>query len=169
MKAKNIPEEARVPLKCLNFYQRKYPGFITSCDDFLRQHKKNPKIWPRECFAPLGKIFNKLGEYLLQHKGKNLQQELLEAYGNISEIAAVAAWSKTQDVFVFDEDLLKAVMDSEFAGDLPINVLTRFRSWSIYVKFPPDFKVAEFDFVDGFFSFFEFDEERQELELRFVV
>ena len=170
MKTKNTPQEAQVPLRCLNFYQRKYPGFIGSCDNFLRERKKDPKLWPIECFAPMGRIFDKLGAYLKERKVKNLDQELQEAFGQLAELSAVVAWSKTQDVFVIDQDLLNALIDSEIAGDLPVEVLKHMSAWSIYVKFPPHFKLKDInDEIDGFFSYFEYDQERLELELRFVI
>lgn len=64
-------------------------------------------------------------------------------------LQTIAAWRVGQDVIRFDEDMRQVFLESEFKGEMPVNLLNQFPAWSIYF----DCKGLEADGNkwDGFF------------------
>lgn len=88
--------------------------------------------------------------------------------GDIAVVAAAAAWREAQGIYEFDADLLAALVETDVAGDIPLDVLYRLPEWCVYVPTPGLSMLGAP--LAGFFAHLEADaNERGRVELRLLL
>lgn len=104
-------------------------------DAFRERTKPDPNV-----FADTTRIYNE-GANIFGLKDFESHQ-LLDQRAMIRLvhlITALAAWRPTQDIISFDENIYKALLDSDFGNSIPKQVLAHFPAWSLWFDTPYGF------------------------------
>lgn len=139
-------------VRWMHEYGRRYPQ---AWELYARLLDDPPMEWPSWCWCPLA------GAYAVISQGSDRMLSLDEA-GDIGPLGALAAWRGTQGIYRFHPTLLRELLETPLAGDLPTETLTRLPEWSVYVEIPG----AD---LAGFWAYLEHDAQDGHRELRLVL
>ena len=128
--------------------------------DELRADRSGLPEWPDWCFLPIA------GWLAIAQRILGRSASPANAILAASSLAAMGAWRVGQGVYRFDPDLYAALVETPVRGALP-EALTRLPEWGVYVE-TPGMTYDEMPLV-GFFSHMEWDVNRHQAELRFLL
>jgi hypothetical protein len=95
----------------------------------LRSKRKELGDWPAWCFCPLA------GARAVVSDGSDRSLTPEDGIA-VGRIAALAAWRVSQGIYLIDQTILDAVMDTPMVGELPVDVLLALPEWCCYVRTP---------------------------------
>lgn len=118
--------------------------------------------WPGWCLLPMA-AWQVIVAKELEQEGRPDTMVPTEA----ARLAAIATWRYSQGIYRIDPDMLVALADTPFNGELPADLLMRLPEWSIYVETPGLHWMDEP--LHGFWAHLEADVEEDRQELRFLL
>lgn len=105
--------------------------------DLVRQHPERlglPGRWAPWCFAPVNTVAGVLAKI---HEDRFRIEEAEMVLGRATRLAAACAgWRMTKSVYVFDEEVLRSLVDSEVRDGLPDELFLRLPDWAPYIAAP---------------------------------
>lgn len=110
------------PIEALHAIGRRYTEMWRRYDYLLSERGKSLPDWPQWCHCPMAGAYSVVSDC----SDRRLSSE--EA-GNISVVAALAAWRPTQGIYRFAPEVLDALWQTDLAGELPAEHLTRLPEW----------------------------------------
>jgi hypothetical protein len=120
------------PREVLNAFGRAHFGAWKALDR-LRAARRTE--WPPYVYAPLD-IAGLAVIEALREAGKPRATVAWDAIGPASELAGLAAWRITQQVYRFDPDLYAALLATPITGEIPGEHFRRLPAWCVYVETP---------------------------------
>lgn len=108
------------------------PGAWRALDE-LRQRRASE--WPAYVYAPLDVAGVALAN-AYRAAGKAMPKHAWELVAPALELAGLAAWRSTQQVFRFDQDLYQALLETPITGAIPGEHFRRLPAWGVYVETP---------------------------------
>ena len=136
-----------------------YPGAWRTFDGFRTERGKSLPDWPGWCYVPMAAAYA-----VVSGGGEN--RVPLQIIGDVSRLAALAAWRPTQGIYRFDDDLRRSLMATPLDGDLPCESLYRLPEWCVYCETPGAVLDGP---VYGFFAHLESDANSGREELRMLL
>ena len=120
------------PRQILETFGHVHPGSWRALED-LRQRRAG--AWPTYVYAPLDVAGVALAA---AHRaaGRALPSHAWEIIAPALDLAGLAAWRATQQVFRFDPDLYTALLETPIAGLIPGEHFRRLPAWGVYVETP---------------------------------
>jgi len=120
------------PRQILETFGHVHPGSWRALED-LRQRRAG--AWPAYVYAPLDMAGVALATAHCA-AGRALPSHAWEIVAPALELAGLAAWRATQQVFRFDPDLYTALLETPIAGLIPGEHFRRLPAWGVYVETP---------------------------------
>ena len=120
------------PSEVLNAFGRAHFGAWKALD---RLRAARHREWPPYVFAPLDIAGLAIIEALRETR-QPLPKAAWEIIGPASELAGLAAWRITQQVYRFDPDLYAALLATPITGEIPGEHFRRLPAWCVYVETP---------------------------------
>ncbi len=120
------------PREVLNAFGRAHFGAWKALDR-LRAARRTE--WPPYVYAPLD-IAGLAVIEALREAGKPRPTAAWDVIGPASELAGLAAWRITQQVYRFDPDLYAALLATPITGEIPGEHFRRLPAWCVYVETP---------------------------------
>lgn len=104
---------------------------------------------PKECFLSVEKWLDVFKLYYELNKIQLNKNNIID----IDVLPVLLTWQYTKDYYKFDKFLFTALLESDFDGKIPIDVLLKFKSWAVYIELPPQ------NLIYGFFISVTFKED----------
>lgn len=104
---------------------------------------------PKECFLSVEKWIDILQAYFSLNKIKIDENNITD----IGVLPALLTWRYTKDYFTYSKDLFTALLESDSINKIPVHMLLKLKSWSIYIEFPAQ------DLIHGIFCSVTFKED----------
>jgi len=120
------------PRQILETFGQRHPGAWRALDN-LRAGRLG--AWPVYVYAPLDLAGVALAT-AQRTAGRPLPSHTWEIIAPAQELAGLAAWRVTQQVFRFDPDLYQALLETPIAGLIPGAHFRRLPAWGVYVETP---------------------------------
>ena len=121
--------------------------------------------WPGWCYLPLA------GAYAVVSAVAGEPVPPADCL-DISRVGALAAWRVTQGIYEYDATLAEALMGTQVAGDLPVDVLHQLPEWCVYIRTPgPQIELpggGETQ-LHGYYAHMEWDANDGHEELRLLL
>lgn len=180
MTVKNQPKEKNIPLidisancrpkNLLIKFGKKYPGLwqVMDIDRYSWEPTYPVPKWSFTTQVASASAFMKF-------VNSSTQTHVLDEFKQISPSLMMSAltshflysWRATQGVYRVNQELLKVLVDTDFLGSIPSDVLEKIPEWCIYVespnlKFFPASSNAEVNEAFGFFAQLDPDRETGE-------
>lgn len=151
------------PFEVLKAFTKKYPNVWTLCDDLHNDNGKNGlPAWDPICDLPIAAAISLMTYY--NRKGFKVD------HGEFPELCScLYSWRKYKEIYSFDNDLAKLLMDQAGESEedmlLPVDTLKSLPYPCIYITFAC---IKELNLY-GFWVWFEYDVNVDELEFRFLL
>lgn len=139
-----------VALQLVNYMKKKYPLCFDKVDNI-----RAGKDWNKKIYIPISVTLS-----ILIGSNEISPELFLQVRDDAVLLAAVAGWRRYKEIFLFDEDLQKELLDSEKDFLIPVEVLKNVPYDNFYVQLGND------NSSNGFFVFFDEDVNTNRLELR---
>lgn len=141
-----------IPLEMIKLVNPVYPD-IWSRIEKVREQNIDGNAWDKRCYVPIVNVYDEL------YKDSNHKK----ASQYMGIVAALAAWRIHKQIFCFDTDLERLLIDQRDESlILPVETLRNLPYDCIYIKT----KILKN--VDGFFARYEYWEGKMELSLSMV-
>ncbi|MCL2746914.1 MAG: hypothetical protein FWE48_07520 [Coriobacteriia bacterium] len=132
------------PEKALIEINKRYPKFGRKVD-LLREGKgRLTEDWPEDVLLPHGAWMG-IGEF---YSGSPEYTDFMAKVAMATEameFAAVGTWKYSKDIYRFDPDVFKALIETPLSDTAPLKIFRRLPSWSVYIEYPemrgPDYGV----------------------------
>lgn len=148
------------PVRHLSAYSERYPQAWQYLEDMRSRRGQELPDWAAWCFVPLA------GAYAIVSGGGD-NRVPLERAGDVSALAALAAWRMTKGIYRFDPDIMAELWRTPITGDVPSEVLTRLPEWCVYIETPG--RAVMDTPLHGFFAHRESDPSGGRQELRLLL
>lgn len=148
------------PLRHLSAYSERYPQAWQYLEDMRSRKGRELPHWEAWCFVPLAAAYA-----VVSGGGDN--RVPLERAGDVSALAALAAWRTTKGIYRFDPDIMAELWRTPVTGDIPAEVLTRLPEWCVYLETPG--RAVMDTPLHGFFAHLESDPGGGRRELRLLL
>lgn len=120
--------------------------------------------WPDWCALPTGAGYAAISA---QHGLRSLPFSLAE---DARRIPAAYLWRKSKQIFAFDETVEKELIEQDFPGEIPDDVLLRLPVPCVYIQLHAQSKIFPVDMVaDGFFAWLGYNAYTRRKELCLIV
>lgn len=151
---------------------RRYPKAWRQIDK-LRAARDHLGGWPEWCFCPLSGAYAVVGEQERVSVEDLARLKGPEIIPDVSRVGALAAWRSSQGIYVIDDDVREAVMETLVDRAIPVEILMHLPEWCCYVPTPGwHFDGGEFFRscgISGFFAHLEEDSHDRRVELRILL
>ena len=133
-----------------------FPNAIGEANIFRSRKPEFGNNWPDWCDLPMAVTYSILTD------GNPNPTLIMEQIGadKIAKLTAAMIWTRYKTTFTFDEDLLSALQDQQFDGDIPGHVLERLPYPCVFIE------TSE---TSGFFAWLEWDVPLKMQELRVLT
>ena len=148
------------PVRHLSAYSERYPQAWHHLEDMRSSRGQALPHWEAWCFVPLA------AAYAIVSGGGD-DRVPLERAGDVSALAALAAWRMTKGIYRFDPDIAAELWRTPVTGDVPAGVLTRLPEWCVYLETPG--RTVMDTPLHGFFAHLESDPSGGRRELRLLL
>lgn len=129
------PRQMTLPERVVEQAAKGFDGFWKLAD----RVRANPDMfegdlgpWSPWCFIPVNAVVG-IASHIL-HDEYSTEDVELHMVGRTRLLSAAAAWRMTKGVYVFDTEVLKAIIDSEVDDDLPDELFLHLPEWCPYVS-----------------------------------
>lgn len=116
--------------------------------------------WPSWCALPMAVTYTALTAEL------GVERLDIDTIHDLAPLTAAWIWSKTKQLFAFNETLLAELMEQPFDGAIPSDALKRLPVPCVYVD---NMLGMGKDCAKGFFAWIEYDNANQWAELRLLI
>lgn len=144
------------PLKYLRIATEFYPDISQNIHDLRQRKGKDLPDWPDYCYLPLTGW---------QAIVKTQRDRVLAS--EVARIAALGTWMDSRGIYRINNELMKALVQSNIFGNLPSDVLLRLPDHCIYIE-TPGFNWLR-STLHGYWAHREWNAQTEKPELRLLL